>query len=194
MDYYFDFSLSDYQVLEDKNSEITLTYNLKNLLESDFLVQPVIDVGTVSLLNEQTQQWITTSTWLDKPSLKQTFSIKINNIGLQNVSLKFLIKNKYSGEVYETPTKTFVNEKLSNLYIENLNKTIQITKEKGSEEPPIVLNKRTYWEVYVGVGVLICISIIVVIVRKYFRNEKVPTIANSHDHHFFLFPNTRTKN
>ncbi len=101
---YFDFNFGNKISNYDNIVNVKMYYDLVGFVEAQFLVRPYIENGLVYILQEDTEEWISTNElWTSMPRLKRGFELKV--IGGDIAAIGFRILNTVTNEIYDTPMK-----------------------------------------------------------------------------------------
>lgn len=143
---YVDFSLESYLVIEEKETKVSLIYNLSGAKESDFIVRPIVENGIVEILDSKANVWVGTSGFISSlPNLSKNITVRFKGLTFEKSSLWFEIKSLKTGKSYLTPKKSVWTNKIYEGYVENINESVvnyskrSIVLSNVSEQIPKVM-------------------------------------------------------
>lgn len=134
----FDFSLKEYLVSENTETEVYFSYLLSGYKNIDFVVKPLIGNGTVEIFNTDKKEWAGSFSSTDNlPEVSENMLIRFQNLKVDKTYLWFEIKSVKDGKTYLTPKKSVWGEKIYGGYVEEINYSISnyenTIKEKSNE-------------------------------------------------------------
>jgi hypothetical protein len=147
---YFDFTTNPQILAHDGTTTASLEYDLTGLEEALFEVRPQTENGSISIWNQETNQWVyNTGFWQNMPTLKKEMRIKINALASSTTSIYFEIRNKETTKIYKTPSKVVWSSQNHSKYITKLNNNIlsqvqenETSKISSSTTETITINKQ----------------------------------------------------
>jgi hypothetical protein len=128
--YHFTYSIEEPLLYSDLSLPVHFDHDLSGYFPKDFLVRPQSSLGELLVWNPISGEWVSEEAlWLNYPSLADAIKIKIPKV-LRRVQsacpakLRFLIHNKLTGVVYETPETEVYLESCYEDYISKLNENL----------------------------------------------------------------------
>ena len=151
----FDFSLKEYLVSENTETEVYFSYLLSGYENKDFVVKPLMGNGTVAIFNPEDKKWMGSFSSLDcLPKISENLIIRFQNLNVNKTYLWFEIENLRDGKTYFTPKKNIWGEKIYDGYVEEINYSVSnyedTPKEKNNEVFEVAETSQSYQGSYLG--------------------------------------------
>ena len=122
---YFNFNAKNYLLPGLGELTVFFEYNLENYSESDFTIKPVLENGALEIFDTKNGKWISSNTlWQELPFLSNEIKLRVLLYPDNFSMLYFKIRNKKTGELYETSGKKLWFESFYNNYKEELNRQL----------------------------------------------------------------------
>lgn len=151
----FDFSLKEYLVSENTETEVYFSYLLSGYENKDFVVKPLIGNGTVEIFNSEKKEWVGSFSSSDNfPEISENMLIRFQNLKVDKTYLWFEIKSVKDGKTYFTPKKSVWGEKIYDGYAEEINYSIlnyeNTIKDTSNEVFEVTETSKSYQSPYLG--------------------------------------------
>ena len=157
---YFAFSLQSYSVRDAQDTKVTFLWNISGLImpgqtmpgQKRLTVVPYSSNGRVVLYNSATESYVSSADlaegypYLEENMIMRVYGIKGSTIPY---SLKFIIRDTYTGTIYETAEKKLWDFTFYEKYTQLLNKnlfesTLRAAEPDPPPQPPEVLAAADY--------------------------------------------------
>ena len=151
----FDFSLKEYLVPENTETEVYFSYLFSGYENKDFVVKPLTGNGTVEIFNPENKEWAGSFSSTDYlPKISENMLIRLQNLNVNKTYLWFEIESLRDGKTYFTPKKNIWGEKIYDGYVEETNYSLSnyedTTKEKNNEVFEVMETSQSYKSSYLG--------------------------------------------
>ncbi len=140
---YFDFSLQSYSVRDAQDTKVTFLWNISGLTmpgQKRLTVIPYSSNGRVVIYNPATESFVSAADLAENyPYLEEIMTMRVYGIkgSIVSYSLKFLIRDFYTGITYETAEKKLWDFAFYEKYAELLNKNLlESTLSAVESDPP----------------------------------------------------------
>ncbi|MFH1899533.1 MAG: hypothetical protein ABIJ82_03670 [Patescibacteria group bacterium] len=151
----FDFSLKEYLVSENTETEVYFSYLFSGYENKDFVVKPLIGNGTVEIFNPEKREWVGSFSFTEYlPKISENMLIRFQNLNVNKTYLWFEIESLKDGKTYFTPKKSIWGEKIYDGYVEEINYSVSnyedTTKEGNNEVFEVMETSQSYKSSYLG--------------------------------------------
>ncbi len=151
----FDFSLKEYLVSENTETEVYFSYLFSGYENKDFVVKPLTGNGTVEIFNPENREWVGSFSSTDYlPKISENMLIRFQNLKVSKTYLWFEIESLKDGKTYFTPKKNIWGEKIYDGYVEEINYSVSnyedTTEEKNNGVFEVMETSQSYQSSYLA--------------------------------------------
>ncbi|MBN1162912.1 hypothetical protein JXA34_04185 [Patescibacteria group bacterium] len=123
---YFDFRPVSYLGSRQNEFKVDMRYVFYGYVPAEFRIKPQTQNGTAEIYSSQSGKWLSEfDEWSKLPDLSEDMRIRITEpLKADILDLSFIIQNKITGDMYETPTHKVYFLRAYGNYIDRINRNL----------------------------------------------------------------------